>query len=309
MNFRRIFVSLVLGWVPLAGASELPWEKLEDCRVVDSPHNDGDSVEIECNGQRKVIRFFYVDCFEKSPYSRARRVQQAKYFGIPEEQREETALQIAYAASQRTASELSKPFTVYTQGENVDPTGKNPAVRGFVTTADGQDLGELLVTEGLAIIREGKAASEHPDGRNVSEQISALRTAETRARLEGAGAWGLARETGTIPPPPPGQVAFEASDRKGLFSSAGRLVTVRGQVGHIAALPKGRITFVDFEGNGEGDFVGIIRADFLPLFREQFPEGLEAALAGKEVILKGVITLYRNIPQIELQRPDQLTVK
>jgi len=309
MTLQRIFVSVVLGWVPLAGASELPWEKFEGCRVVESPHNDGDSVEIECNGQRKVIRFFYVDCFEKSPYSRARRDQQAKYFGIPEEKREEAALQIAYAATQRTAAELSKPFTAYTQGENVDPTGKNPAVRGFVTTVEGQDLGELLVAEGLAIIREGKAASEHPDGRNVSEQVGALRIAETRARLEGKGAWGLAQETAAIPPPPQGKAEFEASDRKGLFSSAGRLVTVRGRVGQIATLPNGRITFLDFEGNGEGDFVGIIRADFLPLFQERFPEGLEAALAGKQVALKGVITLYRDIPQIELQRPDQVSVK
>jgi len=61
MTLQRIFVSVVLGWVPLAGASELRWEKFEGCRVVESPHNDGDSVEIECNGQRKVIRFFRND--------------------------------------------------------------------------------------------------------------------------------------------------------------------------------------------------------------------------------------------------------
>jgi len=46
-----------------------------------------------------------------------------------------------------------------------------------------------------------------------------------------------------------------------------------------------------------------------PVFQERFPEGLEAALAGKQVALKGVITLYRDIPQIELQRPDQVSVK
>lgn len=309
MNFQRIFVSLVLGLVPWAGAAESPWEKLEDCRVVESPHNDGDSVEIKCHGKRRVIRLYYVDCFEVSPNSQARRIEQAKYFGLPEEKREEAALQIASEATHRTATQLARPFTVYTQGVKVASTEQTPVVRAFVTTADGRDLGELLVSEGLAIIREGKAASEHPDGRNVSEQISALRTAETHARLKGAGAWGLNRKKATIPSPPAGKTAFEAADRNGLFSSAGRLVTVHGRVGRIATLSQGRMIFLDFDGNEEGDFVGIIRADFLPVILEKFPEGLEAALSGKEVTLEGVITLYRNIPQIELQRPEQLTVK
>ncbi len=309
MSLWKIFIAVAMGWIPSLGALEPTWEKLVDCRMVESPHNDGDSVEIEYGDQRQVIRFYFVDCIEKSPHSRERRIRQAEYFGIPKDSPEEEALQVAYAAAKFTATQLAQPFTVYTCWDKVDSTGKNSAVRAFVETSNGQDLGSLLISEGLAIIREGRAASDHPNGKNVSLQISALRSAETKARLEGKGAWGLGKKPDSLPSVVHEKNNFEATDRAGLFASAGRPVTVQGRVTSLAALPNDRITFVNFEGSKDGGFVGIIRADFLPLFHEHFADGLQAALVGQEVTLTGVITLYRDIPQIELHRPDQITLR
>ena len=303
------FSVLALFFIQTAAANDPAWIELEGCKLVEGPHNDGDSVEVEYDGQTHVFRLFFVDCVEKSPHSRERRVEQAKYFGLAGDNPEEDALQVASAAAKFTTNQLSAPFTIRTRWEKADPTGKNPAIRAFVETSTGADLSTLLVGEGLAIIREGKLASDNPKGRNSSEQIRSLREAETRARLAGKGAWGLSRPpaSGARPQAVP-RSEFAATDKDGLLASAGRPAAVRGRVATIGALPDGRITFLDFEGNQTGGFVGVIRAGFLPLFHQKYPEGLKKALIGKEVALEGVITLYRDIPQIELEHPRQLKI-
>lgn len=306
----KSWLGLLVAAALLAGPARsetLPWERLEGCRLVDSPHNDGDSVEVEHQGTRRVFRLYFVDCFEKSPHSVKRRAEQARYFGLQGERAEEEAVQLAYEAARFTRDQLTAPFTVFTRNQKVDSRGTNPSVRAFVETADGKDLGLLLVEAGLAIIREGRAASDHPSGKTPGEMVGVLRGAETRARLAGRGSWALAPGWKSAAPPVVGR-EFSASDRTGILAAAGRPARVRGRVSRIGALPDGRITFVDFDGGGRDAFVGVIRADFLPAFQTRFPEGLEAALSGQEVMLEGVITLYRNIPQIELQRPGQLTV-
>ena len=307
--WRALFLGPVIFFLQAGQAQEPVWEKLEGCKYAEGPHDDGDSMEVDYGEKRYVFRLFFVDCVEKSPHSRAHRVEQAKYFGLTGGQQEDTALEVAYEAAKFTKDQLTKPFTVYTRWQKVDPTGENPAIRAFVETSTGADLGSLLVSNGLAIIREGKVASDHPNGKNTSELVSALREAETKARLDGKGAWGLAKPAGTaMARPPVTGGGFAATDRDGLFASAGHPVKVHGRVVKIGVLPDGRITFLDFEGNKSGDFVGVVRSGFLPAFHEQFPDGLETGLLGKEVTLEGVVTLYRNIPQIELQHPRQIQI-
>lgn len=313
--FRQTWHSLLGSVLVFLGANlcaeETSWQKIEGCRLVDSPHNDGDSFEAAWGepAKQQVFRLFFIDAPEKSPHSAKRRVEQGKYFGITGDNSEDLTMQAAYESANFVKEELSKPFTIYTRWQAVDSSGDNPAVRAFVETAGGKDLSELLVANGLAIIREGKAASNTPTGRNISETVSSLREMETKARLEKLGAWRLAEDEDPTPASsPPERTEFAATDRGGLFASAGHPVKVRGKVGKLAALQDGRITFLDFEGNKMGDFVGVIRADFLPAFIEQFPEGLEKALVGREVVLEGVITLYKDTPQIELRKPSQMVV-
>jgi hypothetical protein len=42
---------------------------------------------------------------------------------------------------------------------------------------------------------------------------------------------------------------------------------------------------------------------------KQFPKGLKSALVDREVLLEGVITLYRGAPQIELESPAQIRIE
>ena len=281
------------------------WERWDRCEFYEGSHSDGDSIEVRRGGRRYVFRLYFVDCLEKNPASRVRRAAQARYFGLNGAS-ENAALRAAYLASGLTRRELSQPFSVYTRWQRVDPDSGNPAVRAFVRTESGKDLSLLLVSEGLAIIRHGqKAVSDHPDGRTIAEFSSALRRAESEAQAMKRGAWGLAGSD--ISELPAG--VMEATDREALIARAGHRLKVRGRVSHVGVLP-GRMTFLNFGDNRvKGGFVGIVREKFLSRFSERFPHGLKTGLVGKYVILEGMITLYRNTPQIELEDSDQLHVE
>jgi len=280
------------------------WERLDGCEFFEGSHSDGDSIEVRRGGKHYVFRLYFVDCVEKNPASRPRRAAQGRYFGLKGS--ESTALRAAYLAKNFTKNKLRNPFTVHTRWQAVDPFGDNPAIRAFVEAPDGKDLSTLLVNEGLAIIRHGNTAvSDHPNGRSNGEISSDLKKAEAEAKARKRGAWGLARSGEDDQP----EEILVATDREALVSRAGTRVKVRGRVARIGALPDGRITFIDFNGDGRGGFVGIVRARFLPRFSERFPKGIKSALVGKNVLLEGVITLYRDIPQIELESPAQLRIE
>ncbi len=100
-----------------------------------------------------------------------------------------------------------------------------------------------------------------------------------------------------------------ATDNEALVLRAGKKVQVRGRVSRIGALRDGRMTFINFATNETKRFVGILDPRALALFLREFPEGLEKALVGKAVLIEGVITLYRGIPQIELKDPRQFRIE
>ncbi len=283
------------------------WDVLTECRFVEGEHSDGDSIEVDIAGKHHVFRLYFVDTIEQNSQSKARRAGQGKYFGLTGDQAEGRALQCAYAASEFTKKALAKPFTVRTRWEPVDSGNGNPSVRAFVQTADGRDLGEALVGAGLAIIRNGaKATSDHPGGRSADDILRALRETETNARLEGRGAWQF-----TLFPQKPDPLpdeTIDATDRDRLLARAGHATRVHGRISRIGALPDGRITFLNFEGTRRGDFVVIIRSAALPAVLERFPEGLDKSLVGRAVEIEGLVTLFQETPQIEVDRPGQISL-
>ncbi|HEY5812932.1 MAG TPA: hypothetical protein VIT23_09805 [Terrimicrobiaceae bacterium] len=282
------------------------WERLERCEFYAGAHSDGDSVEVRRNGKHYVFRLYFVDSLEKNPASSARRALQAEYFGM-KDVNGNAPLRAAYQAASFTRESLREPFTVYTRWQPVDPESGNPAIRAFVETADGRDLSMLLVREGLAIIRHGnKAVSDHPDGRSRSDFGFELRKAEDEAKQRKRGAWGLATSHEDDLP----LETLGASQHSTLVLNAGRKVKVYGRVSSVRTLPDGRLTFINFGSGKESKaFAAIIRGAVRGRFVKRFPEGLHKALAGRQVFLDGVITLFRNRPQMELESPDQIRLE
>jgi len=162
-------------------------QTFQGARLIDDPSNDGDSFLVAVAGKRVRVRLYYVDCPETnvSSDSDARRVrEQRRYFGLggPEH-----IVRYGQEAARFTARVLAQPFTVHTAFANALGRSAEGRVYGFVTTADGADLGTLLVREGLARARGVGRAT--PDGVNRDEMKQRLADVEVSAVLRRAGVW------------------------------------------------------------------------------------------------------------------------
>jgi endonuclease YncB( thermonuclease family) len=99
--------------------------------------------------------------------------EQAAYFGITPD----AAIQIGHEASEFTKQALTKPFTIYTRWRRA--LGRSAIWRYYaiVVTADGRDLNELLVSEGLARIYGTRTPL--PDGRDSRDIPGASESSPT----------------------------------------------------------------------------------------------------------------------------------
>ncbi len=276
------------------------WTTLSDVRFVQGRHSDGDSIEAMVDGQRYVFRLYFVDTIETSPTAFERREEQGAYFGDPP-LTEIEALRLARDASELTRATLSDGFTVHTCWERVNPDSDNPSIRAFVLNASGQDLAEILVSRGLALIKGEKAQVDHPDGRSARQIEEKLVALEESARRQKLGGWAL--RTVHRPSLPTG--VFLATDTQALKQEAGKEITVRGRVSRVGQTADGRMVFINFDGTGREGFVGIVREE-----NERWPPGLPTGfpnvLREKRVELRGRLELYHGTPQIEIARGDQL---
>ena len=84
-----------------------------------------------------------------------------------------------------TANALSQPFTIYTRWRSVFGS----RYYAIVVTADGHDLDELLVSNGLARIYGTRTPL--PDGRDSREYLAHLHALETEAKAAKRGGWGM----------------------------------------------------------------------------------------------------------------------
>ncbi len=164
-------------------------EKLENCVLTETPWSDGDSFQIKTpDGKTQTIRLYGVDCIEmhvQGDDSNARRLRdQRRYFGISDIQ---VAKKEGEAAKAATAKLLEKPFVVYTTFADGRGDGRFSRVYGFVETADGRNLSELLVTQGLA--RAFGVVRQLPNGTTGNEWMEQLKDLELTAARAGRGAW------------------------------------------------------------------------------------------------------------------------
>jgi endonuclease YncB( thermonuclease family) len=147
----------------LAGRADArDWQTFTDCRLVEHPANDGDSFHVQAGDKPILVRLYFVDCPETAAATDgdAKRVrEQALHFGVIKMSR---VLHYGEEARTFVAQVLSKPFTVRTVFATAFGRSSTPRVYGMITTADGKDLGSLLVEKGLA--RAFGTKRKTPDG-------------------------------------------------------------------------------------------------------------------------------------------------
>ncbi len=125
-----------------------------------------------------------------------------------------------------------------------------------------------------------------------------------------------AQSTATAPATQPATMAatepstepavFAATDKAAILKAVGTHAVITGKVSNTNAIPS--ITFIDFAGNQRGDFAVIIKEAYVDAVNKGFPGGVEAAVKDKKIKVTGVITKYNTTPQIEVTKPDQITI-
>jgi endonuclease YncB( thermonuclease family) len=169
-------------------------QPLSGVRFIDAETNDGDSFVVDHEGQKLVLRLYFVDCAEKREYKlvAGRLRDQAGYFGglsIPQ------TLKLGQQAKAFTADLLrSRAFTVFTRWERVYDSDRIYAVIVF---EDGEDLAHKLVQAGLARIHT--KGVNMPNGRKANDYENHLRDVEKEARAAKRGAWGMPRRALSTP--------------------------------------------------------------------------------------------------------------
>ena len=211
---KTVFFVLFTAFAHAACAND--WETLKNCRLVENESNDGDSFHVQAEGEERIFRLYFVDTpeAEDGGYVTERVAEQAKEFGITEEE----SVEMGKKAAAFTRAVLSRPFKVTTRGQHAMGASRLQREYAFVTTADGEDLGEMLVSRGLA-------RSFGEDAAPPRETVSALRDKydrlEAKARQNRVGAWGDGAATPTISLPDSSKKEDTSDGGQGSGSSTG----------------------------------------------------------------------------------------
>jgi endonuclease YncB( thermonuclease family) len=183
-------------FLPVTAAPK-PLQKFENCTLVPTDWADGDSFRIRtAAGEEHTIRLYGVDCLELHVAGDDRNIarlrEQRRYFGITNAgKNNEESMMIAKAlakeAADFTAKSLQAPFTLHTRFSDGGGDPDFQRFYGYVTLADGKDLGSLLVQQGLA--RAKGIISTMPDGTPVVEARGMLQDLEIQALKKDRGMW------------------------------------------------------------------------------------------------------------------------
>lgn len=171
-------------------------QRLENCSFVETEWGDGDSFLVrDQKGQQFTIRLYGVDCLEYhvNDHNDARRLSaQRRYFGISNlggssEISIAAAKSMGKDAAVAIKRELKEPFTIHTAFADARGDGLHKRFYAFVTTSNGEDLGEKLVKLGLA--RAFGVCRQTPDGRTRDEYRDGLKDIELQSAKRGLGIW------------------------------------------------------------------------------------------------------------------------
>ena len=159
------------------------WQPFKGCEFVPRQYNDGDSFAVKVENNEHVLRLAFVDAPESDVRFPDRNAEQAAYFGV------DAAIipEWGKAATAKTAELLAQPFTVTTRWAKALGSSGKPRYYAVITTAEGKDLGETLLSLGLARIKG--LVMKPPTGESVEVYQTKLARIEAEAKQERRGLW------------------------------------------------------------------------------------------------------------------------
>ena len=194
---KFLTASLALLFLPgfgSSGADDLTI--ISNCQLIETDWSDGDSFLIRTpTGKEHTIRLYGVDCIELhvTDESDARRLRaQRRYFGITavgdtSAQSIELAKGFGALAWKEVRQVLAEPFTIQTASADARGDRRYQRIYAFVVLADGTQLAEHLVRQGLA--RAYGVYRSTLDGRNRDAFRAHLEDIELLAAKNATGIW------------------------------------------------------------------------------------------------------------------------
>ena len=188
-NIRRLpvlaLVAMALGASAEVAPPAIPFQRFDQCVYKPQRWNDGDSFHVILPDKKELVfRVYFIDTPEEEHAYEDRITEQAEYFGISPE----ATVEVGRAATEFTKNALARPFTIETRWRRALGRSAGWRYYAIVSTADGQDLNELLVANGLARIYGTRTPL--PDGRDSREYLTHLHDLESEAKAAKRGAWG-----------------------------------------------------------------------------------------------------------------------
>jgi DNA/RNA endonuclease YhcR with UshA esterase domain len=111
----------------------------------------------------------------------------------------------------------------------------------------------------------------------------------------------------TPPATAPAGEKIDATEIEKLKEAVGKTVTARGKVAGVFNANSGRM-LINFEG-ADRDFVGMITKENADAVEAGFDGDLAKAIEGKTINITGEVKLFREKPQIEVTKPEQIKVE
>ena len=107
---------------------------------------------------------------------------------------------------------------------------------------------------------------------------------------------------------PPSSDLPSITNTPALRALEGKSVTLEGVVKQAEASKGGGMLLISFEGVRAGGFMAVVTSSHLPVVEDAVGGNLDAALPGRKVSISGPISLYGQVPQIEIKTGDQIKV-
>ena len=185
-HHRTLKLIGALLWTQLAlsgvASEKREWVKLADCSYVAGRYNDGDSFRVKSGTNEFILRLYFVDAPETNLRYPERTREQSEYFGATIEETMKTGVE----ADKVVREVLRGPFVVWTRWASAAGRSKDRRCYGMVEVG-GQDLGEILVSKGLA--RPKGVSISPPHGGKARDEFDKLRQLEDEAKAKHAGIW------------------------------------------------------------------------------------------------------------------------
>jgi DNA/RNA endonuclease YhcR with UshA esterase domain len=101
---------------------------------------------------------------------------------------------------------------------------------------------------------------------------------------------------------------IQATDKDAIAAAKDKDAVVEGVVSRVGASKSGSITFINFKDVENGQFTAVVMAKNKDAVSKALDGDIAKALTGAKIQVKGKMTDYKGKPQIQIDKPEQVTV-